>query len=262
MPTSSIKEKATILLVQGSFQTPLVYEPLCNRLKSLGYPTVQPPLPSCSNVEDPAFPSINLIDDALAVRLELTKLIEYGNKTVVVVMHSYGGLVGSEAIPEELTYTNRKARGQAGGVIHLYYFSAFLLPVGQSVLEAFGESPNNDVKADGRFSILNGASTLYNDLPDSDAKLWESRLIPQSYKVQTTKLTRAAYTYIPSTYLICENDQAAPTQYQEMFAGTANAAVERCSSGHSAMLSQTDMLADKIAAAVERAVNKETSKGM
>jgi len=256
------KEKATIVLVQGSFQKPLVYEPLVNRLKSLGYPTIHPLLPSCTNVDDPTFPSITLIDDALAIRLELIRQIEYGGKTIVVVMHSYGGLVGSEAIPEELTYIYRKTRGLPGGVIYLYYFSAFILPVGKSVLEAFGESPNNDIKPDGRFGILNGASILYNDLPEPEAILWESRLILQSYNVQKTKLTRAAYQYIPSTYLICEKDQAAPTQYQEMFATSAGAIVERCSSGHSAMLSQTNFLADNIAGVVERAVHKDTNEGM
>ena len=154
MAAPTTEEKPTIVLVQGSFQTPLVYEPLVERLKFLGYPTVQPPLPSCTNVEDPAFPSTTLIDDALAVRLELTRQIEYGGKTVVVVMHSYGGLVGSEAIPEEFTYTNCKARGLLGGVIHLYYFSAFILATGQSVLDAFGESPNSDIKVNIYSEIL------------------------------------------------------------------------------------------------------------
>jgi len=87
MTTSTTKEKATIVLVQGSFQTTLVYEPLVKRLGALGYTTVHPPLPSCTNVEDPTFPSITLIDDALAIRLELIRQIEYGGKTVVVVMH-------------------------------------------------------------------------------------------------------------------------------------------------------------------------------
>ncbi|EPE35860.1 alpha/beta-Hydrolase [Glarea lozoyensis ATCC 20868] len=259
--THAKADKATILLVQGSFQTPLVYTSLVQRLLKLDYPTIHPSLPSCTNVDDPEFPSITLVDDALAVRLELIRQIEYKGNTVVVAMHSYGGLVGSEAIPEELAYSYRKSRGLSGGVIHLYYFSAFILPPGKSVLGAFGESPNNDVKPDGRFGILNGASILYNDLPESDAKLWESRLIPQSYAVQKTELTRGAYKYIPSTYLICENDKAAPTQYQEMFAASAGAHIERCNAGHSAMLSQTKMLADKISDAVETAIAKETPEG-
>ncbi|KAL2843239.1 hypothetical protein BJX68DRAFT_270248 [Aspergillus pseudodeflectus] len=112
---------------------------------------------------------------------------------IVVVMHSYGGIVGSEAIPQCLSYTARQARGEKGGVIHLFYYTASLLEKRKSVLETFGESPNNDVGEDGRFTIKNGARTFYSDLSDAEAKLWESRLIPQSYKVQTTPVTRAAY---------------------------------------------------------------------
>ena len=94
--------------------------------------------------------------------------------------------------------------------------------------------------------IQNGDQTLYNDLPPSVASFWASRLVVQSYKVQTTELTHAAWRYVPSTYLICENDQAAPPQYQGMFAATAGAHIERCSSGHSPHLSQPEMLVGKI----------------
>lgn len=78
----------------------------------------------------------------------------------------------------------------------------------------------------------------------------------QSYKVQTTKLTRASWRYIPSTYLICEGDQAAPPQYQEMFAANANSRVERCSAGHSPHLSQVDMLVQKIEGAAQRVISE------
>ena len=139
-------EKPTIILVQGSFQLPLVYESLVKGLISSGYPTTIPQLPSCSNTDSPQFANVSLVDDALAVRHELTRQIEYNGKTVMVVMHSYGGLVGSEAIPKEFSYSARQAQGLPGGVIHLFYFTAFVLGEGQSVLGAFGESPNNDVK--------------------------------------------------------------------------------------------------------------------
>ncbi|KAJ8060600.1 hypothetical protein OCU04_010911 [Sclerotinia nivalis] len=103
-------------------------------------------------------------------------------------MYSYRGLIDSETIPEELIYIYRNVRRLSGGVIHLYYFSAFILPVGRSVLCAFGESLNNDIRLDGRFGILNGASILYNDLLDFDAKYWELQFILQFYNVQKTKL--------------------------------------------------------------------------
>lgn len=108
-------------------------------------------------------------------------------------------------------------------------------------------------KPDGRFFLKNGGELLYNDLPPTEAALWESRLIPQSHAVQKTELTYAAYKYIPSTYLICEKDKAAPPLFQEMFAGSAGSqVVERCSASHSPMLSQLDILVTKIIDVVKK----------
>ncbi|RAQ57220.1 hypothetical protein COH20_011943 [Aspergillus flavus] len=115
-----------IVLVQGSFQTPLVYNELLTHLRDLGHPVVLPPLPSCSDVEHYDFPTRTLADDALAITKVVEQLVEDG-KTVVLVMHSYGGIVGSEAIPENLSYRARQAGGQKGGVIHLFYYTAFVL---------------------------------------------------------------------------------------------------------------------------------------
>ena len=140
------QEMPTIVLIQGSFQISKVYCKLKRGLVAHGYRTIHPELPSCSNTDSEDFPLVSLIDDALAIRTVLTGQVEYEEKLVVVVMHSYGGLVGSEATTEELSYAKRRAQGLPGGVIHLFLYSAFLLNEGQSVLSAFGESANNDVK--------------------------------------------------------------------------------------------------------------------
>lgn len=84
--------------------------------------------------------------------------------------------------------------------------------------------------------------------------MWASRLIHNSYRVQTIELERtAAWHSFPSTYLICENDQAAPPAFQDMFATSAKARVETCSSGHSPYISQPQMLVQKINEAALRA---------
>ncbi|KAF2105615.1 catalytic protein [Lophiotrema nucula] len=251
---SSIAEELAVVVVQGSFQTSLVYQKLSDTIRARGYQTFQPELPSCSNTDNPDFSSKTLQDDSDAVSLVLERLINNQGKRVVVVMHSYGGIVGSNAIPEELSYEFRKEKGLKGGVIYLYYFAAFVLDKGQSVLSAFGESPNNDVRVspDGTFCVTEGAKRLYNNLPETEAKMWESRMVYQSHAVQTTEITHTAYKYIPSTYLICEGDNAVPFQIHEMFAAAAGSEVDRCDAGHSPMLSQCEMLVHKIVAAIEK----------
>ena len=109
---------------------------------------------------------------------------------------------------------------------------------------------------DGRFYLKNRTQLLYNDLPEEEAGKWGSRLIAQSHAVQKTEITCTAYKYIPSTYLLCEKDKAAPPQYQEMFARAAGSQLLRCETGHSPVLSQPEMLVDKVTEAIEVAIMK------
>jgi pimeloyl-ACP methyl ester carboxylesterase len=246
MATSSAKP--SILLVQGSFQLPEVYGKLVSALEAQGYQVAYPPLPSLTDPDMPDFTSKTLADDAAAVQLELRRLVEGDGRDVLVAMHSYGGLVGSEAIPQELTLAKRKDKGLPGGVMHLFYFAAIIIPAGQSVLSAFGDSDSSEVKLDGRFRIKDAARRLYHNLPPKEAEYWASKIIDQSYAVKTTKLSQSPYHHVPSTYVVCENDQAVPAQLQEMFGKSANANMIGIKSGHSPMLSHTDELVGLISA--------------
>jgi pimeloyl-ACP methyl ester carboxylesterase len=62
------------------------------------------------------------------IRSELTKLVEDLGKDVMVVMHSYGGIVGTEAVHESLAKKAREGKVLPGGVLGLLYMCAFLLP--------------------------------------------------------------------------------------------------------------------------------------
>lgn len=105
----------TIVLVQGSFQLPDVYHKLADALRASGHSVVQPLLPSLTDPDKPDFASKTLSDDAAAVRAEVKRLVEEG-KTVVLVMHSYGGLVGTEAVTQDLSFAQRQSSGLPGGV--------------------------------------------------------------------------------------------------------------------------------------------------
>ena len=108
-------ETPTIVMVQGSFQPPDAYYKLENALRALGYPVVHPFLPSLTDQEKPDFATKSLTDDALAIRSEVQRLVEQG-KRVFVVMHSYGGLVGTEAVTKDLSFGERQAASLPGGV--------------------------------------------------------------------------------------------------------------------------------------------------
>lgn len=248
---AAISPKPTILLVQGSFQVPEAYGKLASALRSRGFLVVQPRLPSLTDHDSPEFAKRDLSDDSRAIQAEAKRLVFDEAKDVMVVMHSYGGLVGSDAIPEDLSLQSRRRAGLAGGVCRLFYFAAFVLDQGKSVLGTFGESPNNHLKPNGRFTMKETASTIYHDLSPEEARYWASKIIDQSYAVQSTPISRTAYKYISSTYMVAEDDHALPLQYQEMFAAATGAEVKKIHSGHSPQLSKPEELADLIEEAAE-----------
>ena len=90
---------------------------------------------------------MTMYDDAVTVRAELDKLIVAKKKEVIVVLHSYGGVVGTQATHASLSERNRKAEGLPGGVINVVYMTAYMLPIGEPLVKpvngtvppAFGE---------------------------------------------------------------------------------------------------------------------------
>ena len=92
--------------------------------------------------ECPTQPSYNalklaspLAKDAACIYDAAKDLVDAG-KDVLVVCHSYGGIVGSQAITADLTKAERAKEGLDGGVVHMLYLCAFVVPVGRSLGEA------------------------------------------------------------------------------------------------------------------------------
>lgn len=122
----------TILFIPGAWHLPEVFDAVRASLKSRNIPSVALALPSIG--AEP--PSKGLSDDTLFVQGEIEKLADQGKK-VVVVAHSYGGMVGAGAV-EGLGYTERQQMGKDGGVIMLVYMSAFVAKQGDSLLKMLG----------------------------------------------------------------------------------------------------------------------------
>ena len=78
---------------------------------------------------------------------------------------------------------------------------------------------------------------ILSDVDPSARAYYESMLAPQPRKAHSSKLTRASYHYIPTGYVLCEQDQASPLFVQEAMVRTiqstgAKIAEYRISSGH------------------------------
>lgn len=122
--------KPVFVLAPGAWhQAAPSYAPIIPQLQSAGYEVHTVEYPSVG--AEP--PTKTMYDDADAVRAVLAPLIDAGRK-VVLVVHSYGGLVGAEAV-----------RGldekQKEGILLLVYLSAFVTPKGLSILQMLGGQP-------------------------------------------------------------------------------------------------------------------------
>lgn len=202
----------TILLIPGAWHTPACYAPLLARLHALGYPTATAALPSVGSV-----PGLSTwAADISSITSALAPLVAAG-KRVVVVAHSYGSLPAGEAI-KPLLLADRSARGEQGGVEHLVYISAFVLPAGQCLLDALGgrDLPWFQVSADKRnVNPLEPEEVFYNDLDREEQGRQSKALKPFSYAMFKQKTTWAPWRHVAVSYLFCSLDRAVPVEVQK-----------------------------------------------
>lgn len=125
--------KPTVLFVHGSWHNPNHFRRVRDLFEAKGYSTSCPLHPSIGKL-----PPIGLKEDAKCIRDELKSLVDIQEKNVIVVAHSYGGIVATEALHAEFAKIARQEKGISGGVVHLVYMCAFLLPLGDSLATALG----------------------------------------------------------------------------------------------------------------------------
>ena len=250
--------KPTVLIVPGAWHLPIHYEPLTKVLSSHGFPSVALLLPTF----DASPPDKDLYDDIAYVSSQLEELVEMGGREVIVILHSYGGMPGSSAA-RPFVRKARAEQGKKGGVIGMLYISAWAVPAGKTIVESGEEKSFNwliiDVSTPYAFHSLHAyffqgptsrpsdpVHLFYNDVSPSDADFYASKLVTHCCVSITQPGTADCLNgVVPSTFLICENDNALPIPVQERMAKNLGegANVERCSAGHSPFVSQPDVVA-------------------
>ncbi|KAF9728988.1 hypothetical protein PMIN06_010440 [Paraphaeosphaeria minitans] len=245
---SSTRPKPTILFVPGAWHLPSCYDLVSTPLSAAGFPVLSVSLPSNSHTPIPSFEP-----DIAAIRAALKPLVE-SEKNVVLVAHSYGSVPANEAI-KGLTRREREARGEQGGVLHYVFISAFITPVGVSLMDALQNKdlPWFIVQED---KMLVRPDTpreiFYGDLSDEAAAKWVQRLVPFSYQCYHGKTRYAAYGEVQTTFVFCTEDKAIPISVQEGMVAAAEqqgakfGRVVLEGSSHSPMLSRPGELVEVI----------------
>ncbi|EIW83281.1 alpha beta-hydrolase [Coniophora puteana RWD-64-598 SS2] len=199
--------KPTVLIVHGSWHAPAHYEPLGRRLEERGYNVFCPPLPSWH--ADPR--ATTLRADADAIEQALKKLVEDEQRHVVVVAHSYGGIVASEAVKASYGRKERAVEGKEGGVLHIVYMCAIVVEEGKSLVDQWGPLPKA-LPETLICSRTDGATAFFNDVAKDELERGQyvQKLVRGSVKPDIFPTTYAAYKHYPVTYILCTEDNVWP----------------------------------------------------
>ena len=222
--------RPALLLVHGSWLGAWSWEKVQPELIARGWEVHTVELPSVADLGGPRF---GLHDDAAVVRERIREI----GRPVVVVAHSYGGTVATQA-----------AAGLAN-VRHIVYVCAFVLDIGESLIDLSGRVAWWDVDGD-TMTPIDSRDILFNDVSQEDSDRAIARLRPSTYGIVTEAVTAAAWQSVPSTYIVCEDDLAVPSQ--DAFAARTTR-VRRLPTGHMPLLSMPLELTDLIEEAAESA---------
>ena len=233
MPTSVSADDVSVVLVHGAFSDGSAWRKVIPVLKDSGVPVsaVQLSLSALS-------------DDAATVE----RLAELQDGPVVLVGHSYGGNV----ITEAGTHENVEA---------LVFVAGLALDKGQSLSDLLEGQPaaawQAEVRPDAagyvRLTPKGIADYFAPDLPEEEAALIAATQGPIQYKINSEAPTAAAWSKRPTYYILAEHDQIVPPRLQAYFAQRMDAKITAVASSHVVMLSQPEVVADVILNAVAAA---------
>lgn len=219
----STTTKPTIIVIPGSFSPLYAYNAIISELESHGYAVNGIELETVGRRDK----APGLYDDAAKVAAVASKLADEG-KDVVLVPHSYGGLVACEAA-KGLAKSVREKEGKQGGIVRIVFVTAVVGSEGQrlmkdakldymraevSVLCSWSVGAN-EVKGD--YVVIDPAGCapiVFSDLSPEDALSWATQMIDHSAVSFGQKVTYAAYKDIPASYLFCEADKCVTPEVQ------------------------------------------------
>ena len=220
-------QRPGVLLVHGAWHGGWCWDAVLPHLADAGLEAATVDLASAGGGGD-------LAADAAVVRAAL----DARQGPTVVVGHSYGGIVISEATAGR------------DDVSHLVYLCAFMLDTGESLLGALAGPPPDWFAVDeaaGVSRVTDPVRAFYLDVDPAVAAGASERLVPQSLSSFAAPQSGAGWRGIPSTYVTCTQDQAIPYPAQQAMSGRAGA-VHTLQASHSPFLSQPGQVAARIAA--------------
>jgi pimeloyl-ACP methyl ester carboxylesterase len=218
MDQNEMHPRPNVVLVHGAWADGSSWSSVIERLQADGY-----------HVTAPQFPLTSLADDVARLR----HVLALQDGPTVIVGHSYGGQVMTALGPD------------APNVVGLVYVAAFGIDEGESLGGLLSQGPPTPALAhqfiDNEGFVWLTEDDFVNhfagDVDPAKAKVLYAVQQPLAASGFDEVMTVPAWKFLPSWYLISQNDQALPPEAQRMFAKRMNATTIEVPSGHLAMVS-------------------------
>lgn len=225
-------EERTFVLVHGAWCGDWIFSDLKPCLEQRGLRYVGTNLPTCAATDA----SVSAHDDAQYLR----DLIDRIDGPVVLVGKSYGGAIISGA------------GADSPSVVHLVYIAAVMPEAGEpfhrTVRGAFtpefaqgiGRLPDGRLTMD----LEVGARYAFSQASERSRDLWRREARPMSIgRDPSVAFDRVAWDAVPSTYVVCSQDEAIDPAAQRAWATRASHTIE-APFDHTPGVSQPDAVAD------------------
>ncbi|KAL7928786.1 Alpha/beta hydrolase family domain-containing protein [Trichoderma chlorosporum] len=265
----------TLVFVPGAWHTPACYNKIIKILQEKHkLKCVAVTLPTTAG--DPA---ATFKDDLDAARKAIYDETSCG-RDVVVVAHSYGGMVGNSAIKDfarprrkgakSSSLASRSADAQnttAGYVVGLILIASGYTFTGLAFMDPFFGRPPPTWRYNSATGfadiIVDPRQFFYHDLPKDEAEYWCSLLAPQSLRAlyEGREYSYAGWLDVPSCYIGTIEDQGLPVALQRANVGMArgmgaSAMHRELQTSHSPFLSQPQETVEVMVEAIEAFTGK------
>ena len=244
----------TLILLHGSWHSNDTWERLLPLLNSKGYKTVAPQVCFCGTPEPltSIAPCISQIQALIAAETS-------AGRDVVMVNHSFGGVVGSSAVNGFTTKNPAKLEGTKGKVIGIIQMASLTVPTGSSLLEFLQKGKGSAIKPiglagpDGWDEMKRDVvEAMYHDLTPEDGAYWASRILKHSSATRSSsENVYAGWKDVPVCYLKCTDDRASDPGTQAKMIESIKEAnehviVKEIFASHSPMLSKAAETAELV----------------
>jgi pimeloyl-ACP methyl ester carboxylesterase len=220
---ATAEKPVSIVLVHGGFVDGSGWQGVYNLLSKDGYEVIVVQNPTAS-----------LADDVAVTK----RAIAAARRPVVLVGHSYGGVVVTEA-------------GNDPKVRALAYIAAFAPDAGESVEMLIANPPPGAPvppilpPVDGFLRLDSGkfAASFAADVDPATARFMADSQVPWGVSALAGKVTVPAWKSKPSYYLVASDDHMIPPPAQRLMAKRAGATVVETHGSHAVYVSKPDAVA-------------------